>query len=320
VPQTAIGFVALVIAGCAFALRYLSITNHATVITAALSPYLMLCAPVSAALLIWGRRWVLAITALGLTIAAIAVQLPLFLGSNASRTAGVDVRVISANIYEGTADPQSLVEAAQARADVIAFQELTPQAVDGLSRAGLDATFPYRWLDARGDSRGVGMWSRYPIQAPRRIDGYTMAFISAHVRITGVSTDPTVVVAHIPGPWPYPIDDWRRDLDRLPVTLSEIGEQAGAGCVIVAGDVNSTTDMRPFRALLRNGYRDAAEQSGAGFKPTYPGNSRLPPLIVIDHVLTRNCTATSLGTLKLPRSDHRGLVVTMAIPQSSTHR
>jgi endonuclease/exonuclease/phosphatase (EEP) superfamily protein YafD len=109
-------------------------------------------------------------------------------------------------------------------------------------------------------------------------------------------------------------------LDRLPVTLSEIGDQAGAGCVIVAGDVNSTTDMRPFRALLRNGYRDAAEQSGAGFKPTFPGNSRLPPLIVIDHVLTRNCTATSLRTLKVPGSDHRGLVVTIAIPQSSTHR
>jgi endonuclease/exonuclease/phosphatase (EEP) superfamily protein YafD len=320
VPQTAIGFVALVIAGCAFAFRYLSITNHATVITAALSPYLMLCAPVSAALLIWARRWVLATAALGLTVAAVAVQLPLYLGSDASRRAAVEIRVISTNIYEGMADPDHLVRSARAQADVIAFQELTPRAVDRLSAAGLDATFPYRWLDARGDSRGVGMWSRYPIQAPRRIDGYTMAFISAQVRVTGVSTDPTVVVAHIPGPWPYPIDAWRRDIDRLPGTLSEIGEQAGAGCVIVAGDVNSTTDMRPFRALLRNGYRDAAQQSGAGFKPTFPANSRLPPLIAIDHVLTRNCTATSLRTLKVPGSDHRGLVVTIAIPRSSTRR
>ena len=318
VPQTAIGFIALAIAGCAFASRYLSITNHPTVITAALSPYLMLCAPVSAALLIWARRWVLAIAALGLTVAAVTVQLSLYLGSNASRTAGVEIRVISANIYEGMADPDHLVRLAQAQADVIAFQELTPQAVDRLFRAGLDATFPYRWLDARGDSRGVGIWSRYPIQAPRRIGGYTFAFLNAQIRVTGVSTDPTVVVAHLPGPWPYPIDAWRRDLDRLPVTLSGIGEQAGAGCVIVAGDVNSTTDMRPFRALLRNGYRDAAQQSGAGFKPTFPANSLLPPLIAIDHVLTRNCTATSLRTLKVPGSDHRGLVVTIAIPRSST--
>jgi hypothetical protein len=54
-----------------------------------------------------------------------------------------------------------------------------PRAVDRLSAAGLDATFPYWWLDARGASAGVGMWSRHPIQAPSRIDGYTMAFISA---------------------------------------------------------------------------------------------------------------------------------------------
>ena len=86
--------------------------------TAALSPYLMRCAPVSAALLIWGRRWVLAIVALGLTVAAVAVQLPLYLGSDASRTAAVEVRVMSANIYDGMADAHHLVGSAQA--DVVA--------------------------------------------------------------------------------------------------------------------------------------------------------------------------------------------------------
>jgi endonuclease/exonuclease/phosphatase (EEP) superfamily protein YafD len=317
-PPTAVGFVALVIAACAFASRYVSVTNHAALITAALSPYLMLCAPVSAALLIWARRWVLAIAALGLTVAAVAVQLPLYSGSDVNPTAGVEIRVMSANVYEGTADPDDLVRSAKAQADVVAIQELTPQEGDRLSRAGLDATFPYRWLDARGDSRGVGMWSRFPIEAPTRIGGYTFAFLTARIRVTGASTAPTVVVVHLPGPYPFPIDAWRRDVDRLPVTLSEIAEQAGAGPVIVASDVNSTSDMRQFRALLSNGYRDAAEQSGAGFNPTFPADSQLPPIIVIDHVLTRNCTATSLRTLKVPGSDHRGLVVTITIPRSST--
>lgn len=319
-PQTAIGLVALVVAGCAFGSRYVSITNHATFITAALSPYLMLCAPVSAALFLWGRLWILALAAVGLTVAAFAVQLPLYLHSTGGRMAGVEVRLMSANLHEGMADPDPLVRSAREQADVVAFQELTPQEADRLSRAGLDATFPYRWLEARDGPGGVGMWSRFPIETPRRIGGYTFAFLTAHIRVAGVSIDPTVVVAHVAGPWPLPIDDWRRDLNRLPVTLSEVGEQAGAGSVIVATDLNSTTDMRPFRALLGNGYRDAAEQSGAGIKPTFPADSRLPPWVVIDHILTRNCTATSLRTLKIPGSDHRGLVATISIPSSSARR
>jgi endonuclease/exonuclease/phosphatase (EEP) superfamily protein YafD len=224
--------------------------------------------------------------------------------------------VMSANIYEGRADAHHLVRSARAQADVVAIQELTPRAVDRLSAVGLDATFPYRWLDARGGAAGVGMWSRYPIQAPSRIDGYTMALLSAQIWVTGISMNPTVVVAHIPGPWPWPIDEWRRDLDRLPTTLREIAERADRGSVIVAADVNSTTDMRPFRALLHDGYRDAAEQSGAGIQPTFPTDTRLPPLVAIDHILTRGCAATSLHTLALPGSDHRGLVASVTVPPS----
>jgi endonuclease/exonuclease/phosphatase (EEP) superfamily protein YafD len=308
--------VALVVAACGLASRYLPITNHAVLFVAAASPYLMLCAPVSMILLIWGRRWILAIGAVGLTLAVVAVEIPLYLGSTANRIAGVDVRVMSANIYEGTADAHDLVRSARAQADVVAFQELTPRAVDRLSAAGLDATFPYRYLDPRLGAAGVGMWSRYPIQAPSRIDGYTMAFISAQLEVTGVSIKPTVVVAHIPGPWPWPIDGWRHDMDRLPTTLREIAERADRGAVLVAADVNSTTDMRPFRALLHDGYRDAAEQSGAGIQPTFPADTQLPPLLAIDHILTRDCTATSLHTLTIPGSDHRGLVVTVTVPPS----
>ena len=155
------------------------------------------------------------------------------------------------------------------------------------------------------------------MHAAKRVGGYTFALVSAQVRIAGMSTDTTVVVAHITGPWPQPIDGWRRDLDRLPVTLVEVAEQTGGGSVIVAGDLNSTTDMRPFRNLLRNGYRDAAEQSGAGIEPTFPADWRLPPLIAIDHILTRSCTATSLRTIKIPGSDHRGLAATVMIARSS---
>lgn len=316
-PQTGTGLVAFTVAGLALASRYLPITNHVVLLTTALSPYLMLCGPLSVVLLTLARRWILAIVAGGLTIATLAVQLPLYRGSDTVRTAGVGLRVISANLREGQADPGYLVRSAREQADVLAFQELTPHEVDRLSAAGLDATFPYRWLDPRDGASGVGVWSRLPMHAAKRIGGYTFALVSAQIRIAGISTDPTVVVAHITGPWPQPVDGWRRDLNRLPVTLLEVAEQTGGGPVIVAGDLNSTTDMRPFRGLLRNGYRDAAEQSGAGIEPTFPADSRLPPFIAIDHILTRSCTTTSLRTIKIPGSDHRGLAATLMIHPSS---
>jgi endonuclease/exonuclease/phosphatase (EEP) superfamily protein YafD len=314
-PQTGTGLVAFTVAGLALASRYLPITNHVVLLTAALSPYLMLCGLLSVFLLTLARRWILAIVAGGLTIATLAVQLPLYRVSDTVRTAGVGLRVISANLREGQADPGYLVRSAREQADVLAFQELTPHEVDRLSAAGLDATFPYRWLDPRAEGAGVGVWSRLPMHAAKRIGGYTFALVSVQIRIAGISIDPTVVVAHMTGPWP--IGGWRRDLDRLPVTLLEVAEQTGDASVIVAGDLNSTTDMRPFRNLLRNGYRDAAEQSGAGIEPTFPANWRLPPFIAIDHILTRSCTATSLRTIKIPGSDHRGLAATVMIPRSS---
>jgi endonuclease/exonuclease/phosphatase (EEP) superfamily protein YafD len=142
-----------------------------------------------------------------------------------------------------------------------------------------------------------------------------MGFVTAQLQVPGVSKGLTVVVVHTPGPWPWPIDDWRRDLRRLPDTLLEEAEAAGSGAVVVAGDLNATFDMHPFRALLRNGYRDAAEQSGAGIAPTFPADRRLPPFLAIDHILTRSCTATSLRTIMLPGSDHRALVATVQLPR-----
>ncbi len=312
---TTTGLVLLVIGIGALASRYVPINQHFVVFIAAISPYLIVCGPASMAFLILAKRPAFAVVAVVFTVAMLAVQLPSYVSVSANSTPSVGIRVISANLSYGRGGPDDLVRSAQAQADVLAFQELTPQEVERLSAAGLDRTFPYRWLEARRGATGAGLWSRWPLEETKRIGGYDMALITARVRVPGISIDPTVVVVHIPGPLPQPTDDWRRDLGNLPSTLREVAGQAGGGCVMVAGDLNSTTDMRPFRALLRDGYRDAAEQSGAGIKPTFPADSWLPPLIAIDHVITRSCTATSLDTLKIPGSDHRGLVVSVAVPR-----
>ncbi|WP_231743235.1 endonuclease/exonuclease/phosphatase family protein [Mycobacterium sp. GA-2829] len=286
-------------------------------ITAAFFPYLTVFGLLSVVCLLTARHLVLALVAVGLTTSAVATQVPLYVSSESTHPSSASLRVVSANMREGQGDAREVVNSTRDHADVVAIQELTPDAVDRLVSAGMDTAFPYRWLDARDSSHGVGLWSRYPLETPQRIQGYTFAMVSAQIPLMDVATAPIVVVLHVAGPWPNTVDDWRRDFERLPATLHDAAERGGDGCVIVAGDFNATTDMRQLRDLFTDGYRDAAEQSGAGIMPTFPADSRLPPLLAIDRVLTRQCDATSMRTLPVPGSDHRGVAATILIARKA---
>ena len=307
---------ALVVAAIGLVIHYAPITSHTALIIAVASPYLMLGAPVAALLSLLARRWVLAGVAAVLTAALVAVQGPLFVGERPGDD-GVALRVMSANLFYGRADAATLVRTASARADVLAVQELTHEEVERLSAAGLDEVFPHRALDARDLASGVGLWSRYPITTSARIADFELPMLSARIHVEGVAADPTILVVHMSGPWPQPVDDWVRDMDAMPQTMRQTSSSAGAGCVLIAGDFNSTFDMRPFRRLLNDGYRDATEQSGAGLQLTYQANTKAPPYMGIDHVLTNRCTATSAETVALPGSDHRGLVAAVDVPRST---
>jgi endonuclease/exonuclease/phosphatase (EEP) superfamily protein YafD len=278
----------------------------------------MLAGPLVLPAVLIAKRWILASTAAALTAAMVVVQLPSYVAS--SREAGdhVNVRVLTANLREGQADVHALTGWAREHADIVAVEELTPEETDRLSAAGIDALFPYRAIDPKSGANGAGLWSRYPLQVTARSGKDQTSSISTRLGIPGVRFPPTVSVVHSPAPWPWPIGDWRSAVDSLGTSLQQMADSAGAGAAIVAGDFNSTLDMLQFRRLMRNGYEDAAEQAGAGFAPTYPSSSRLPPLLTIDHVLARGCTASSARTVTIPGSDHRALLVTVEIPRDPT--
>jgi endonuclease/exonuclease/phosphatase (EEP) superfamily protein YafD len=315
---TGLGLVALATAAGALAVRYVPIDHHIVLMLAAASPYLTFAAPVSVLLLALSRRWLVTAVVGCLTVAMLVVQLPRYLGPETRIAASVSVRVMTANLGLGLADPNAVTDSARNLADVLVVQELTPDAVSRFSAAGLDDTFPHRALNPHNVASGVGVWSRWPIVQSTPIHGYEMPLLRTRIRMDGVVVDPTVVSAHLSGPWPQPIDDWRSDIAKFPTTLEQLAKDAGAGAVIVAGDFNSTIDMRPFRHLLSDGYRDAAEQAGAGMTRSYPNRRWAPALLGIDHILVYNCAATSARTVSIPGSDHRGLVATIDVPQDST--
>lgn len=312
----ALGAPAFVVAVGGLIARVVPVSSHAVLTMAALAPYLSVGAPLSAALSAAHRRWWAAAAALVVTATGVSVQLPLFTKWSTTSLDTVPVRVLTANLRTGTADPEAVARLARERADVLVVQELTPELAHKLEQAGVGRDFPHHAIDARPVAAGTGVWSRHPITGWSPIAGFELHSLTVHIAVPGSTPDIVVLATHIVGPWPQPIDDWRAELAEMPGTLDELAARSAGGAVVVAGDFNATYDMRPFRELLRNGYRDAVEQSGAGLARSFPADNSLPPLIGIDHILTFNSTATDAETVRVAGSDHLGLVATVHLPFS----
>lgn len=309
--QTITGFACAAIAATDVVARYLPVSNHIGVFATALFPFISLLSLPAVLLFVAARQRTLAVLAAAVLVIALTVRLPHPDPTDAGSS--TRIRLLTVNLYLGRADLAAVAASALTDADVLAVQELTPVAAQQLS-ARIGATFRYKVIDARDYAGGVGLWSRIPIANQRLIPRFQMAMVSADLQIDTHYRPTTLIVAHMSGPWPQPIDDWRRDMARLDITMQETRRRAGAGAVLVLGDFNSTTDMLPFRRLLRDGYQDAPAQAGVPSPPTYPANSWMPPIIAIDHVLTYHCVARSVSTRAFPGTDHRGLAVTVDIP------
>jgi endonuclease/exonuclease/phosphatase (EEP) superfamily protein YafD len=308
---TVVGIVALAVAVVALIARFLPGINVAVVATAALAPYLMLGAPLAMIVLAVSRSWIAVAVAGVVTVATVAVQLPWYTRGRAEP--GSVIRVVSANLRFGRADPEAVVRMARDHADILAVQELTPEQAELISAAGMDAVLPYQALRAREGPAGVGIWSRFPMRRGAEYDKFWLGLITAQVQIPDVSGEATVVAGHMSAPWPEVVRSWREDLARLDTTLQEIGASAD-GPVTVAADLNATPGNLEFRRLLRNGYRDAAEQAGAGLTRTHPADFWLPAVFAVDHILTRRCAATAVRTLAIKDSDHRAVVADIQLP------
>ena len=91
--------------------------------------------------------------------------------------------------------------------------------------------------------------------------------IAARVQVPGVRIDPVNASVHIINPLAFygqACDQAYNGITAARIRMADLVAAAGPSAVIVAGDFNSTPDMRQFRDLLTDGYRDAVDQIGAG--------------------------------------------------------
>lgn len=302
----------LLIAAAALAARYLPVVNHTILIIGAASPYLTTIAAMSAVLLLANRRRRSAALAVLLLAAAVITPVRNFTARNVADDC-IPIRVLTANLHDGEADPESVAAAARTNADLLFVQELTPQLAETLNGDYFTSDFPHRFLQPGRYGAGVGFWSRYPIVGSRSIPGFALGALTATVHPPGTG-GVVVATVHLAGPWPQPIDLWRAEIAALPETLNQLAAAAGPRAAVAAGDLNATADLKPFRRLLDTGFRDAGRLFGLA--ATWPAESPMSPVIGIDHVLTYNSTTTDAHAVRIAGSDHLALAATVWVPRN----
>jgi endonuclease/exonuclease/phosphatase (EEP) superfamily protein YafD len=221
---------------------------------------------------------------------------------------GTEVTVMTANLYFGEADAETVVSLAREEGvDVLALQELTAQAVRQLRAAGLDRLLTQTVVPAAPGASGGGIYSRATLTDTGTVgplDAFRMP--SADVRAAG--TKLSVVSVHPIPPTNGEADDrWRDALRALPAAGAE-GELG-----LLLGDFNATLDHSELRRVLDRGYVDAADVTGAGLTGTW---SRGPwPPLTIDHLLVdERIHVASTQVEELPGSDHNAVIADLVLP------
>lgn len=311
--------VALAFAVAALVIRALPLPNNVALVIAVGSPYVVLVALLGLVVAALNRLKVLSVAAVAVTAASVGVQMHWYHGGRSGSVAAehVDVRVFSANLRYGRADPAEFVELARNSADVVTVTELTAEAVQRFYSAGIDEEFPHSILFPAPNASGNGIWSRYPLTPLSPTRYWNSGMVAARVHIPGVPVDPAVASVHVTSPMGS-FESWRNGVTATKSRLVGLAEAVGQGAVIAAGDFNSTPDMRQFRELIADGYRDAVRHTGVGFTPTFPSDTVLPPVIPIDHVLTRHANVISIRSVDIDGTDHRALLATVDVPIASS--
>ena len=276
-------------------------------------------------LAVWWRRRVLAVVSLVCVIVQVAWHIGFFVPSahlsNAARqtvstgaVSGDNVaRIMTLNTKEGQADAAAIVSLVREQhVEVLALQEVTQQLLDGLYAAGLYETLPYyvTSVPTYSDNGGMnGVWSMDPMSSVSQslLPVETSQMPAGTVMLGGQPI--RFVSAHPNSPTRGKQSLWSSGL----ATIGDLKDYDWT--YVIMGDFNSSWDHPRFRSLLGDSFVDAGEQAGEGFHFTFPGDSKIPAVLELDHIVhDPQVTVADLDTVDVPGTDHKALLGTLEIP------
>lgn len=217
------------------------------------------------------------------------------------------LRAMTVNLWSDRVHPAGLGRVL----DEVAPHVLTVQELEAHAVATIAARFPHHFLDPATDALGSGVASRIPMEAARLAmphrDGWLLTLTPP-----GWHRPLQIVTVHLMNPirWPWleSIRIRRRQVDAVETVL-----RAASGPFLLMGDLNATPMWPAYRRLADIGLDDGARLTGTA-AGTWRYRAFGPPVLRIDHVLSRGVTVVATFTAVVPGSDHLGVVVDIAAP------
>jgi vancomycin resistance protein VanJ len=283
-------------------------------------------------LLVFWRRWKLALLLLAPFVKFMLAYGKLFLWRKPVKFSGAEVvlTVLTYNLHSEHIQFEPMLAIIRAaNADVVAVQELTREAADCLEIA-LQAEYPYRWLDPQNPVNhygGRGVLSRYPLAGGRMppLSPVPTEFQRLELDVKGIQI--VVYNVHLPSSFA----PWVRRFNTRPRAqyAARLAEQVAreTAPTILLGDFNLVDQSDDYRPIARR-FTDSYLEAGMGMGFTYPdydtGQARssrrlppfVPPLTRIDFVF-HNAGLRAIEARVWPTagvSDHRPLLVRLALP------
>jgi endonuclease/exonuclease/phosphatase family metal-dependent hydrolase len=279
----------------------------------AITQWAAVTALVPLALSLLGRRFLAAGVAV-LTLAGLSTFVVPRLFGHLDAVRGPQLRVLSANLYEGGADPASLVNLVRStNADVVALEELTPDLLQSLSDDGLSALMPYQESSPRGFAGGTALFSKYPLSDSGRVrllNGFVESY--GTVSVPGARPVEVTVVHYCAPADPTQMACWRYGVSQVPSATPK------GAIKLLVGDFNLTDDYTAFQKILGTGYRDAGVVAGKSLTATWPFDGKPLPPVTLDHVVAdRRLGINGYSVHAIKGSDHRAVLASLNLVASS---
>lgn len=247
----------------------------------------------------WGR-WILA---------ALVVALLLHVGFRAMPEERAPLQepqasMLMLNVQYGGASVEQLLPYIE-NMDVLIFVEYTPEFQERLRSAGVLEDFPHQEGTVREDAGGTMILSRTPLELVGMTEDTPFDNVLVRTTIDGVEWH--VLGAH-PAPPHFGGEEWESEaLDLVNLFYPHQPER-----LVAAGDFNAITEHATMQILTGRDLLHSAHV-GAGWTPTWPMNSLIPPFAQIDHVLASSGVLVERpAKFVIDGTDHAGFTFKVA--------